>query len=557
MASLLGDRPLTRRAFHLTAVILFFFAAAGSAVAKTYTADRFDSLIQVLPGGAIDVTETVIFRFEDGTFSYVFRELPTRRTDGIEIIAARMDERALPFGKEQDQVEVRRGDPIRVTWRFAPTSGATHTFTLRYVVRGVVRKQNGQDVLRWRALPGEHAYAIASSTIYVASPVAVAGAPDLDTRRVEDASATVDGQRIRVTARDIGRNGWIEIAARFPGTAIIAEPPLWQQRQLRAEELAPRWTMAAIAVGLAGLILLVGIRQRYDAPQREALAATVIDAPDQLPPAIAGAVTSNGRVALQHAIAALVSLADRGQLAIAEGTRRLGQRTFTVSRAGQTGNLAPHERTLLDIIFVRIDDSVEFSKARSRLARHFRSFRHAIENELTAAGLIDPERQRIHRLYGRVSLAMIFLGIALMIGAATLVGEYGPWPLSIPGAVIVAAVIGFIFQGATTPLSNEGIRRRERWLAYQRHLHEVARCKSHLRVDSPAHMLPIAVALGLASAWSKLIKRYPTATPAWFHSLSKAGDDGSFSAFIAAGAVHGHAGGVAGGAAGGGASGAG
>ncbi len=79
-------------------VALLIVVAAGTLDAKSYTAERFDSLIRVLPGGAIEVTETIVFTFEDGTFTYVFRELPTRRTDGIEVISARMDERDLPFG---------------------------------------------------------------------------------------------------------------------------------------------------------------------------------------------------------------------------------------------------------------------------------------------------------------------------------------------------------------------------------------------------------------------------------------------------------------------------
>ncbi len=46
----------------------------------------------------MEVVETVIFRFEGGTFTYVFRELPRRRTDDIEIVSATMDGRDMPIG---------------------------------------------------------------------------------------------------------------------------------------------------------------------------------------------------------------------------------------------------------------------------------------------------------------------------------------------------------------------------------------------------------------------------------------------------------------------------
>jgi uncharacterized protein (TIGR04222 family) len=321
--------------------------------------------------------------------------------------------------------------------------------------------------------------------------------------------------------------------------------------------------MGAIAVGLSGLLLLVAIRQRYDAPRREPSSSEATDAPDQLPPAMAGALASNGSVGLQHAMAALFSLADSGHLTVTEGSRRFGQRTFTLKRTPHGGghNAAPHERALLDVIFKdkhgRVD-TTELSKARTHLMRNLKTFRSAVEQELTAAGLIDPERRHIHQLYGRAACVMLVVSFALLAGTLALIAQFGPWPLLIPLAMFIAALAGFVFQGTTTPLSNEGVRRRDRWLAYQKHLNEVARSKAPLRIPSPARLLPLAVALGLASAWSKLIKNYPTATPSWFHAVSSSGDNAAFPAFIAAGAAHssGHGGG-AGGAAGGGASGAG
>ena len=78
----------------LIAVLLVALTAAPAA-AKTYSAERFDSRIRVLAGGSIEVVETVVFRFESGSFDHVFREIPSRRTDGVEIVSASMDGRDL------------------------------------------------------------------------------------------------------------------------------------------------------------------------------------------------------------------------------------------------------------------------------------------------------------------------------------------------------------------------------------------------------------------------------------------------------------------------------
>jgi hypothetical protein len=563
MATTRRERPAVTRLACLTAVSVLIFLASRTAEAKTYTADRFDSMIRVLPGGDLEVVETIVFRFQEGEFTYVFRELPTRRTDGIEIISAQMDDREMPRGEGPGQIEVRSRSRVRVTWRFPAVSGSAHTFTLRYLVRGVVRQQDGYDVLHWRALPTEHSYTIASSTTEVLSPVAVIGQPAVETRRVDDVSASGAERQVRVTATGIGRNGWVELASRFPASSIVPEPPAWQQRQQRARELAPRWALGAAAVGLAALILLIGIRQRYDAPRREPLAGTVPEIPDQLPPALAGVVAGNGSVSMEHAMAALFSLADRGLLSITEEPRgRFGQRRFTVRRTGLSSRLEPHEETLLELAFTdkgRREDEVEFSKARSRVGRHVGRLRATVHHEMSAAGLIDADRQRVHRRFGRVSLGMILLASALLIPFAFLVRENGAWPLLIPGSLVAAGIIGFIFRAATTPLSDDGVRRRDRWRAYQKHLSEVARSRAHLRTESPAHVLPFAVGLGLAAAWSKLVKSYPAATPRWFHAVSASGDDGGFPAFIAVSGNHGSGGGgsAGGGAAGGGGSGAG
>ena len=167
---------------------------------------------------------------------------------------------------------------------------------------------------------------------------------------------------------------------------------------------------------------------------------------------------------------------------------------------------------------------------------------------------------RLRARYLGFSIAFLILAGLLVVPAAFLVSRYEGWPFLIAGAVGLVSVIGFIFYGSLTPLSNEGVRRAERWRAYQKHLKDVARERVHLTTDSPSRLLPFAVALGLASAWSKYMKNHPTGVPPWFRALAVSGDDSGFCAFVAAGgagADGGAGGGGGGGAAGGGGSGAG
>ena len=136
-----------------TCLTLLLCLAAVPAAAREYRATRFDARVEVQQGGALRVTETVVFTFVDGTFREVFRTIPTRRTDGIEFVSAAMDGVVLPRGTAAGQVDVRRKNGLRVTWHFPPTSGSTRSFELSYIARGVVRYEDDHELLAWMALP--------------------------------------------------------------------------------------------------------------------------------------------------------------------------------------------------------------------------------------------------------------------------------------------------------------------------------------------------------------------------------------------------------------------
>jgi hypothetical protein len=549
----------------LIASLLLLLVAAPAAAEKTYSAERFDARLRILPGGAMEVVETVVFRFESGTFQHVFRDLPRRRTDDIDIVSAEMDGRALAFGKESGQVEVRRGSKLRVQWRFAPRTDSTHTFVLTYIVRGIVQRQAGHDVLDWVALPTEHEYRIDESEVALELPVAPVVRPTADSTRVAEVVIEPGGQRVQILARGIGKNGWVRTRLEFEEGAIIAAAPAWQQRQIAARAVAPRWMTAAGIVFAVGLMFMFALRQGYDSPHAVAGSPGTVDTlPDTLRPGVAGALAANGAVTLQHAMATLFALADRGVVTITEDPRKWGQRNFTLQRRQTNVALAPEDRAALDLAFHhkgQPQDAVPLGQARNRVIRRLRDFKTAVNQELRALGMLDDERMRVRARFLGFSIAFLILAALLVAPAIFLTGQFEGWPFLVPGAVAAVAIIGFIFYGALTPLSNEGVRRAERWRAYQKHLKEVAREREHLTVDSPSRLLPFAVALGLAAAWSKYVKNHPTGIPPWFRTLAVSGDDGGFPAFIAAsgaGADGGGGGaGGAGGAAGGGGSGAG
>jgi hypothetical protein len=551
---------------------------ASPAVANTYSAERFDSRVRVLPGGALEVTETVVFRFESGTFDHVFREIPARRTDGIDIVSASLDGRPFPIGDGVHQIQVTGRSKVRVLWRFHPMADSAHVFVLTYVARGVVAQTSDADVLAWRALPTEHQYRIGSSTVEFELPGSVAAgsvtgvrAPKMEWHRIEgpvDASVGRSSEDVaspmlvaRATAQQVRANGWIEATFDLPRGSILTIPPAWQQAQQEAQAIAPRWVTAAALVALSGLIVLFGLRQQYDAPPQDQSTMPGSPAlPDSLAAGLVGPLVSNGRTALEHAMATLFSLAERGIVSIEERPRGLfGQRSFDVRSRQTRASLAGHERTLLAMTLdqAKSGEAVSLGSVRRRLVRQFRQFSAAVQQDLLAAGLIDPDRKRVRDRYVRLSIVVLIVAALAVVAAATaLVSRYGAWPMLVPAAFAFVGMTGLIFAAATTPLSNEGVRRAARWRGFREYLKALSQDRQQPAADRLEALLPFAVATGLAASWARYLKRHPGSVPAWFRALSTASQDSAFTAFVTStGGAHGGA--ASAGAAGGGASGAG
>jgi predicted membrane protein DUF2207 len=309
---------------------------------------------------------------------------------------------------------------------------------------------------------------------------------------------------------------------------------------------------------------LVALYQRYDRPVGlDERGSSMPTPPDKLRAGVAGVVAANGHVAVSHAMATLFALADRGVVSIVEEPRRWGQRHFTLQRGGRSHAIAPEEAAVLALAFRnkdRDEDAAPLAKAHGRLTSGLRKFRSTVYQELRSLGLLDDDRMKARGRFLRLSIALLIVTGLLVLAAGIATVTYQGWPFLIPAATGAVAILGFIFYGALTPLSNEGARVAERWRGYQRHLKDVARDRAQLVVDSPSRILPFAVALGLTGLWSKYMKHHPTGIPPWFRALGVSDQEGfpSFLAAVGMGADGGGGGaGAASGAAGGGGSGAG
>lgn len=561
---------MARRMIATLAVgLMLALVLSGSAQAgKSYSADRFDVQVDIQPDGALIVTETVVFRFVGGPFTFAFRDLAFTELDGIEGVQAGVNGQALPPGEGPGEVEIQAGRPIRVTWHFEPLYDVTREFTLQYRVLGAIRQQDA-DTLVWRAVPEEHEYSIASSTITLAFPssTSLVEAPRLDVPfEVVDADDAV-----QLTAGPLGENESVVLTARFAPGSLIQAAPAWQaSAQTRAEagrRAAPLAVGAGVlAFALGGAVLIL------DAQRRRGDTPVLVLPPNPTPPmdlpaAVVGRLTGQGAGFL----GTLFDLAARGILEIHEERGWLGARKHTLRRAAPAEGLRAHERVLLEALFDGDKDSIDLSHVAERLSRRRSQFTDALDEEIAVRGWLDPDRQRQRRrLLGAWSLAAVAsLGMILIGGVwlSSAIGQ-GPDAVAIPAALtgigggsLLITIVGLGSAASLSTHTAAGADQAGRWKAFKAYLEGVARGREPaIRPDFFERYLPYAAAFGLGTRWAKTFQKLGgVPLPAWFHALD--GSQADFGAIIPvmastdSSASGGAAG--AGGASGGGASGAG
>ncbi len=530
----------------LVFVVACLMLAACNGDDKSYSADRFDVDLAVQPDGSLIVAETVDFRFEGGPFTFVFRDLAFNEIDGIDRLQATMDGEALPQGTGPGQVEIQAGDPLQVTWHLPPTSNATRSFELTYRVQGAVRQMEDSDALIWRAIPEEHDYEIASSTVRLSYPpsTSLLAEPNVWDRR---AAVESSAGQATLQVQDIGVDEELVVEARFAPGSLLSAPPAWQA----AQQERSQYTQPALAIGLgAGLLTLLlacvwllayARRFRRPAPSQPGAPLRRTEPPSPAPPAFAAKLMGSGNPAL----ATLFDLAQRGALRIDEQASRWG-RSFTLHREPNPGVLRPHEHGLLDALFQskhRLEDELSLSKVGTRLGSHQKLFNKPLDEEMALAGLLDTERQAQRgRLVAAGVLAMLLGGVGF--GAGMVWGAVSsdnaqwsvlPFAAALAGGgagLFIAGLLALIVSATLSTWTEPGEREAADWKSFAAYLKDVTKGKDDL-LDATRfeRYLPYAAGFNLGEAW---VKRYEKqsgfAAPPWLQALHA---DDSSAAFVA------------------------
>ncbi|MEM7802115.1 MAG: DUF2207 domain-containing protein [Chloroflexota bacterium] len=499
---------------------LLYLPSATEAQERSYSATNFDSEVTVEEGGSLLVTETIVFDFVGGPFTFVFRHLPTDLTDGITVIEASVDGEVYPPGENAGQVEIDGGNTVEVEWHLEPTQNSQRTFQLVYRVEGVLRQEEGVDRLKWQPLPDDYEYFIAESETVITFPAAVELLQD-PVVETGEASIEISGNRVVFSAQNLEPDTPLIVEMGFEPGRLITTPPDWQVLEAENAARFPFYAGGGIATLLAGLIGLVAVigRNFIQLTARE----MGRERPDKLAPGIAGPLlTPTISPNWQTAQGTLFKLAEEGVLVIEESKEKKWweKHAFDIIQVDLKTRTIPYEEKLLSMLFEdkhgRLE-SVPFSKAASNITGEaWKRYKEEIEIEIETAGYLDSSRQHMRRqltIVGSIFTALASAGI--IIG---LILNHGAGPFVVVGALFALGITAFIGSSMITPLSLEGIETAKGWKRFRNYLKAISSGKEP--IDNPAifeKYLPYAAAFGLLGEWSKRFEKEGThAVPAYF-----------------------------------------
>ena len=476
-------RRFTLLALVVVVAAVFAGLTAGPAAAKDFSIPSVTIDATVRPNGDLRVHETRTLSFS-GSFSFVYWDLSTKGSDGIDVTAASGPEvdgtGSVPYELTDDPwartpgtYYVSGSDPVRVQLFFSVSDSAAQ-FSVDYTARGAAKRWDDIAELYWQFVGDQATVAADYVRVTVHLPAGVssdevrawAHGPLWGNVSIEPDASVV------MTVDPLPAGTFVEGRILFPATALTAtaKSPGAREALVLAEEqkLADEanrgrlwarvkviaWSAVGFGFPLLALVLVIALYVKYGRePKTQFQAQYLRDIPEpSLPPALVGFIWRMGSVDRDDATATLLDLVDRKVLdierVVVHKERFLGKDETTTYQLTlhdeRLDELLPYERHLLKFLFHQIAESPTLvlselkglAKAhRTEFAKGYRKFTEMVGNEGERRKYLDAKADRM----AFAGAALGFVG-AVAAGAAAIFGG-GLWFfLAIPVCVVLIYV---------------------------------------------------------------------------------------------------------------------
>lgn len=525
------------------AVLSLSLVPTAAAQTKTLRWHRWDADIQINTDGTFDVQEVYEIEFIGGDFTFGYRNITIDQFENIRDIQVR--EGGVAYTENQSESPntfywTKNSSEYVINWFYPATRDQTRTFTVEYTVEGGLiigdnDPETGGDRFFWKAVGGDHAFPIESSTVMVHLPqgatVNTGGSRAPASFGPSSRSQSIAGDQRSVTyiAQNIPANQWFEVGVNFTHGVVPDVKPSWQnayEREQRQQEVANvvnlfigAGSVLLLIVGLFGVYLLYMLKGRD--PDVGAVPEYLSEPPSDLPPGLVGTLVDE-KADMQDIVATLVDLARKGAIDMKETEKSIfGLATsheFTYHRRDDfEGELRPYEATLIRKMF-GAKDKVDLEDLKNKFYTAIPQLQKELYKEAVKEELFPTGPEKVRGRYLGLGIAVIVLAAgAGFCSAAALVDMYAA--ILCPFiAVGVAGLALAVTSRAMPAKSRHGAEEASKWRAFKEYLKNAERYNELKEAtDQFDKYLPFAIAFGLERTWVNKFSRVPnTPMPAWY-----------------------------------------
>jgi len=522
-AAVSGRTAGLRRTLSPTCVILaclLFAAGASAQTAQVYQFKRLDVDITVQPDGDLRFVETQEYQYDQGTFTFGFRAIPTSHLDNIVV------EGVSEGGRQYREADadgtpntyrwyVNSDNDFEIRWFYPPTENATRTFQIAYTVSGGLRVASDRDLLAWTAVFPKHFVPIGSSRVTLhLPPGATTGQLSAQASGATTEANVLDAQTIAFAAQNIPDGTPLDVRVQFPASLVSAEPPQWQTDAQEKQLFDSLKYAAGIVLAVIGfpLVFLLWFARGRDAPAKVS-ASYVAQPPDATLPGVIGTLI-DAKAEMRDILATQIDLARRGFLTI---TQTQHDFVFLRQTSADDSTLRPFERSLLKSLF----GSEEFrtlSSLKGRFAPDIPTIEGQMYDEVVAAGYYRESPETSRGRWSGFGCVMMVLALSGLCGFTAYFEGFDAilCPVGVLGLLGLSL---FIAANNMPARSAKGAEAAARWQAFKRYLADIEKYTNLKQAsDLFEKYLPYAVAFGLDADFTRKFASLGAApAPVWYN----------------------------------------
>ena len=494
----------------------------GAQAHRWEVADFKDSISIAADGSAL-VSEKITVKFE-GAWHGIHRTIPveypgpngTNYTLFLKVQSV-TDENGNKLKYESSKSSAYRDFKIYIP----DAVDATRVVNIDYSVRNGIRYFDGYDEFYWNTTGNDWPVPIAHASAFITLPENAAGGLRSQAftgaygSKQSEADVQVNGADVVVeTTRALPMRGGLTVDVYIPPGIVAAPSALTKLGWFLGSNpilFLPLFTL----VLMGGLWYAVGRD-----PDPGMSVAPQYQPPKGLTPAEAGTLIGDC-IHPRDITSTIVDLAVRGYVRLEEKVDTIlmfhhkDYIFHLLKPMTEWGELAPHERVMMDNIFLSGNDT-RLSSLKNRFYTAVPVIREDIMSALKNKGIyaVDPESANGYSLVAAVAIAILVVGVQVL-GWMNL---FYSVPLAIV-STLVSGVIWWLFARQMTAKTPAGARVQVAVLGFQEFLNRVDKDRiQRMPPDTFEKFLPYAMALGVEHHWAQAFDGIVKDPPGWYVS---------------------------------------